>query len=99
MMLAGSPPTEILVKLFVVESRTITSTTIGAVAGELVPDPTVSGCQKAESPFWQPDTVGSGTNSPATAPMVVDVIVRDSTTKSFTRISVGGLPASIIQRT
>ena len=33
------------------------------------------------------------------APVVVDVVVRDSTTGSFSKISVGGLPANIIQRT
>jgi prepilin-type N-terminal cleavage/methylation domain-containing protein len=53
----------------------------------------------AESKFWQYTTVGSPLNPPSSSSMAVDVVVRDSKTGSFNKISVGGLPANIIQRT
>jgi prepilin-type N-terminal cleavage/methylation domain-containing protein len=53
----------------------------------------------AESNFWQYTTTGSPINPPASSSMAVDVVVRDTVTGSYNKISVGGLPANIIQRT
>ena len=65
----------------------------------LLPGAGMNAGGKAESPYWQANTVGSSANPPASSPMVVDVVVRDSATKSYNNISVGGLPKNIIQRT
>jgi prepilin-type N-terminal cleavage/methylation domain-containing protein len=65
----------------------------------LIPGAGMNAGGKAESPYWQTDTVGSAANPPATSAMVADLVVRDGVTKSFTKISVGGLPSNIIQRT
>ena len=54
---------------------------------------------RPESPFWKTNTLGTQETPPANAELVVDVVVRDTVTGSFTQISVGGLPAGIIQRT
>jgi prepilin-type N-terminal cleavage/methylation domain-containing protein len=54
---------------------------------------------RAESPYWKTNALGTPLKPPSTAEIVVDVIVRDTGTGSFTKISVGGLPASIVQRT
>ena len=63
-----------------------------------------------EAPFWKtnvlgaPPTATSTTTLPAASPaeaeIVVDVIVRDQTTKSYAAVtSSGGLPKTIVQRT
>jgi prepilin-type N-terminal cleavage/methylation domain-containing protein len=54
---------------------------------------------KPESPFWKTNSVGTPAHPPADSEVVVDVIVRDTGTGSYSRISVGGLPPTIIQRT
>lgn len=65
----------------------------------LIPGAGMNAGGRAESPYWQYNTTGTPAQPPASSSMVVDVIVRDTTTGSYTKISVGGLPASIIQRT
>jgi prepilin-type N-terminal cleavage/methylation domain-containing protein/prepilin-type processing-associated H-X9-DG protein len=54
-----------------------------------------------ESPYWKTNAIGRpGQLSPADAEVVVDVIVQDQTTFSWSAVtSVGGLPKSIVQRT
>jgi prepilin-type N-terminal cleavage/methylation domain-containing protein len=54
---------------------------------------------RSEAPYWETNALGSPIQPPSTAPVVVDVVVQDTGTHSFTKISVGGLPPSIIQRT
>jgi prepilin-type N-terminal cleavage/methylation domain-containing protein len=62
---------------------------------------------RTEQPFWQTNVLGvpavsdylANQGSPSKCTVCVDVICRDSGTKSFGRISVGGLPPTIIQRT
>ena len=55
---------------------------------------------QSESPYWKTNVLGiAGQLSPAAAQVVVDVIVKDPNTSSFSQLSVGGLPANIIQRT
>jgi hypothetical protein len=55
----------------------------------------------SESPYWKTNVTGiSGQLAPADAAMVVDVIVQDPVTFSWAAVtSVGGLPASVVQRT
>jgi prepilin-type N-terminal cleavage/methylation domain-containing protein/prepilin-type processing-associated H-X9-DG protein len=52
-----------------------------------------------EAPYWKTNALGSATQPPADGELVVDVVARDYNTKSFSVIKVGGLPASIVQRT
>ncbi len=55
---------------------------------------------RSEQPYWQTNVIGSPINRPSYATVCADVIVRDATTKSFTRMtSVSGLPQDIVQRT
>jgi prepilin-type N-terminal cleavage/methylation domain-containing protein len=65
----------------------------------MVPGAGMNAGGKSESPYWQTNVLGTPIQPPSTAPVVVDVVIRDSTTHSYTKISVGGLPADIIQRT
>jgi prepilin-type N-terminal cleavage/methylation domain-containing protein len=65
----------------------------------MIPGAGMNAGGKAESPYWQTNVVGTPIQSPSIAPVVVDVVVRDTTTHSYSKISVGGLPANIIQRT
>jgi prepilin-type N-terminal cleavage/methylation domain-containing protein len=55
----------------------------------------------SEQNFWKTNTIGvPGQASPADSEAVVDVVVQDTVTKSYSAItSVSGLPLSIIQRT
>ena len=80
---------------------------LGAVNGSfrilgyiyLIPGAGMNAGGVAESNFWQYTTIGSSLNPPASSTMVSDVIVRDTVTGAFNKISVGGLPKNIIQRT
>jgi prepilin-type N-terminal cleavage/methylation domain-containing protein len=54
---------------------------------------------RPEQPFWKTNSLGTLIQPPSAAEVVVDVIVQDSGTKSFSKISVGGLPSTVIQRT
>jgi prepilin-type processing-associated H-X9-DG protein len=55
---------------------------------------------KSESPYWKTNTIGRPDQPPSDAEVVVDVVVQDTATFSYTAItSVGGLPKNIIQRT
>jgi hypothetical protein len=54
---------------------------------------------RPEEPYWKTNALGSPNQPPSSAEIVVDVIVRDTGTGSYSKISVGGLPPSIIQRT
>jgi len=66
----------------------------------LLPGAGMNAGGKAESPYWKTNTIGiPGQLSPSDAEVVVDVVVEDTGTKSYTKISVGGLPQNIIQRT
>ena len=54
----------------------------------------------AETPFWKTNIVSNvGTATPATLEVVVDDVVQDVATGSYNPIPLGGLPASIVQRT
>ena len=65
----------------------------------MVPGAGANAGGKPESPYWKTNVLGTPTQPPSTAPVVVDVVIRDSVTHSYTKISVGGLPANITQRT
>jgi prepilin-type N-terminal cleavage/methylation domain-containing protein len=65
----------------------------------LLPGAGMNAGGRAESPYWKTNVTGTPSNPPASAEVVVDVVVRDSATGNYNKISVGGLPASIIQRT
>ncbi|HEU5396723.1 MAG TPA: prepilin-type N-terminal cleavage/methylation domain-containing protein [Verrucomicrobiae bacterium] len=53
-----------------------------------------------ESPYWKTNTLAiPGRPMPVDAELVVDVIVQDPTTYSYAKLSVGGLPTTVIQRT
>jgi prepilin-type N-terminal cleavage/methylation domain-containing protein/prepilin-type processing-associated H-X9-DG protein len=65
----------------------------------LLPGAGMNAGGKAEAPYWKTNALGTTLNPPSRSEVVVDVVVRDSTTGSYSRISVGGLPANIIQRT
>jgi prepilin-type N-terminal cleavage/methylation domain-containing protein len=54
---------------------------------------------RSEAPYWHTNVLGTPAQPPSTAAVAVDVVVRDTGTGSFTKISVGGLPKGIIQRT
>jgi hypothetical protein len=50
-----------------------------------------------EAPYWKINILGTPGNPPSDSEIVVDVVVRDQTTKSYTHLSIGGL--TINQRT
>ncbi|HEU6448237.1 MAG TPA: prepilin-type N-terminal cleavage/methylation domain-containing protein [Verrucomicrobiae bacterium] len=53
-----------------------------------------------ESPYWKTNTLAiPGRPSPTEAELVLDVVVQDPGTFSYSKLSVGGLPSSVIQRT
>jgi len=53
-----------------------------------------------EAPYWKTSTIGGpGQPNPADAEVVVDVIVQDPNTASYAKLSIGGLPDNVIQRT
>jgi hypothetical protein len=57
---------------------------------------------KAEAPYWKTNTIGIGAQSPSTSEVVVDEVLRDSATGSYSKMSVGNplfLSLGIIQRT
>jgi type II secretory pathway pseudopilin PulG len=54
---------------------------------------------KAEDPYWKTNVLGTPLQSPSTAAVVVDVVIKDTVTHSYTKISAGILPAGIVQRT
>jgi prepilin-type N-terminal cleavage/methylation domain-containing protein len=65
----------------------------------MVPGAGMNAGGKSESPYWKTNSVGTPSQPPATAEVVVDVVIRDSGTGSYSKISVGGLPSTVIQRT
>ena len=65
----------------------------------LLPGAGMNSGGKSEAPFWETNSLGSPVQPPSTSSLVVDVVVRDSGTGSYSKISVGGLPPSIVQRT
>jgi prepilin-type N-terminal cleavage/methylation domain-containing protein len=65
----------------------------------LIPGAGMNAGGKTEAPYWKYTTLGTPGNPPAMSEVVVDVIVRDTVTGSFSKISVGGLPPNIVQRT
>lgn len=53
-----------------------------------------------EQPFWKTNILSTPGQSPSTSELIVDVVVQDTGTKSYSAVtSVSGLPANIIQRT
>jgi len=65
----------------------------------LLPGAGMNAGGRPEAPYWKTNVLGTPTKPPSSAEIVVDVVVRDTGTGSFTKISVGGLPKNIIQRT
>jgi prepilin-type N-terminal cleavage/methylation domain-containing protein len=65
----------------------------------LIPGAGMNAGGRPEAPFWQANTTGTPSQPPSSSAVVVDVIVRDTVTASYTAISVGGLPANVVQRT
>ena len=65
----------------------------------MVPGAGANSGGKAESPYWKTNMLGTPSQPLSAAPVVVDVVIRDTGTGSYSKISVGGLPASIVQRT
>jgi prepilin-type N-terminal cleavage/methylation domain-containing protein len=57
------------------------------------------GIQGLPSIDYQPNLLGSPANSPATAVLTADVVASYPAKVDYTKIAVGGLPASIVQRT
>jgi prepilin-type N-terminal cleavage/methylation domain-containing protein/prepilin-type processing-associated H-X9-DG protein len=52
-----------------------------------------------ETPYWRTNALGSSYQPPPATELILDVIVRDDNTKSYSKLSVGGLPANVVQRT
>jgi prepilin-type N-terminal cleavage/methylation domain-containing protein len=65
----------------------------------LIPGAGMNAGGKAEAPYWKTNVVGSPMQPPATAAVIVDVVVRDTGTGSYSKISVGSLPPGVVQRT
>ncbi len=65
----------------------------------LLPGAGMNAGGRSEAPYWKTNVLGTALQPPSTAELVVDVVVRDTTTGSYSKVSVGGLPASIVQRT
>jgi prepilin-type N-terminal cleavage/methylation domain-containing protein len=66
----------------------------------MVPGAGMNAGGKAESPYWKTNVLGTPMQPPSSAPVVVDVVLRDTSTLSFSKVSIGGLIAvGIIQRT
>jgi prepilin-type N-terminal cleavage/methylation domain-containing protein len=66
----------------------------------LLPGAGMNAGGKSESPYWHTNVLGTPIQPPSTAPVVVDVVVQDTSTHSYTKVSIGGLiAAGIIQRT
>jgi prepilin-type N-terminal cleavage/methylation domain-containing protein len=59
----------------------------------------VSGVSFRPDSFWKTNLMGTPAVRSSDAELVVDVVVYDTATKSFSRVSVGGLPKDVIQRT
>lgn len=59
----------------------------------------MTSAQLPESPYWKTNVIGvPGQFSPADAQMVVDVVAQDPVTYSWAVITIGGLPAYVVQR-
>jgi prepilin-type N-terminal cleavage/methylation domain-containing protein len=66
----------------------------------LLPGAGMNAGAQSEAPYWKTNVLGiAGQLSPTAAQVVVDVIVKDPNTSSYSQLSVGGLPANVIQRT
>jgi prepilin-type N-terminal cleavage/methylation domain-containing protein len=65
----------------------------------LLPGAGMNAGGRPEAPYWKTNTTGMPGVPASDCEIIVDVVVRDSVTGSYSRISVGGLPANIIQRT
>ena len=67
----------------------------------LLPGSGMNAGGRSESPYWKTNVIGvPGQVAPAEAEVVVDVVVQDTATFSYSAItSVGGLPKDVVQRT
>jgi type II secretory pathway pseudopilin PulG len=68
----------------------------------LLPGAGMNSGGKPEAPFWKTNVLGTATQPPASSEMVVDEVIRDTTTGSYSQMSVGNpvfLSLGIIQRT
>src|SRR5208282_4232665 len=65
----------------------------------LIPGAGMNAGGKSEAPYWKTNVMGTIALPPASAAVVVDAVIRDTGTGSYSKISVGGLPSSITQRT
>jgi prepilin-type N-terminal cleavage/methylation domain-containing protein len=65
----------------------------------LMPGAGMNAGGKTEATYWKTNALGTASSPPASSEVVVDVVVRDTVTGSYSKISVGGLPSSIVQRT
>jgi len=65
----------------------------------LLPGAGMNAGGRPEAPYWKTNAMGMPGAPPSDAEVIVDVVVRDTVTGSFSSISVGGLPANIVQRT
>ena len=54
---------------------------------------------RPEQPYWRTNALGSMDQPASATEIILDIVVRDTGTLSYSRISVGGLPKDILQRT
>jgi prepilin-type N-terminal cleavage/methylation domain-containing protein len=59
----------------------------------------VGGVSFRPDSFWKTNLMGTQALRPPDAELVVDVVVYDTVDRSFSRVSVGGLPKGVVQRT
>jgi prepilin-type N-terminal cleavage/methylation domain-containing protein len=65
----------------------------------LVPGAGMNAGGKTEATYWKTNALGTPVSSPASSEVVVDAVIRQTTTGSYSKITVGGLPSNIVQRT
>jgi prepilin-type N-terminal cleavage/methylation domain-containing protein len=66
----------------------------------LIPGAGMNAGGRSEGPYWKTNVLGTPIQPPANAEVVVDEVIRDSTTGSYNQITVGGLVnEGITQRT
>ena len=65
----------------------------------LLPGAGMNAGGRPEAPYWKTNSLGTPGVPPSDAEIIVDVVIRDTVTGSYSKISVGGLPSSIVQRT
>lgn len=65
----------------------------------LLPGAGMNAGGKSEAPFWKTNVLGTLGQPPSDSEVVVDVVVQDTATKSYSAVtSVGGLPKTVVQR-